>query len=63
MFAQSVVEYGAISGGISGAMESFRNLTSTIQDQFFGIDLEIRLLIGLGLIVAVVLWARRPSSA
>jgi hypothetical protein len=48
---------------LSGAVEGFRDLTYTIQAHFFGIDLEIRLLIGVGLIVAIAVWARRPSGA
>jgi hypothetical protein len=62
-FTQSVGEYGAISGAISGAMEGFRDLTYTIQDQFSRIEPGIWLLIGLGLVVALALWARRPSGA
>ena len=58
-FAQSVGEYSSLSG----AVEGFRDLTYTIQAHFFGIDLEIRLLIGVGLIVAIAVWARRPSGA
>lgn len=59
MFAQSFGEYSLIMG----AREGLRDLTYTLEDQFFGIDLEIRLLIGLVALVAVALWARRPSGA
>jgi hypothetical protein len=55
MFAQSLAEYGIISW----AAEGFRDLAYTIHDQFFGVDLEIRLLIGLGLLVAAAFWVRR----
>jgi len=55
MFAQAFAEYGIVSW----TAEGLQDLAYTIHEQFFGIDLEVRLLIGLGLVVAAVVWARR----
>jgi hypothetical protein len=50
-------------GFLSWTSDAFRNLTSTVQAQSFGIDFEIRMLIGLGLVAAAALYSRRPLAA
>lgn len=48
---------------VSSVSEGFRNVAHTLHAQSFGVDLEIQLLIGLGLVAAAAVYARRPLTA